>query len=628
MLSTIREKTQGIIATFILALITIPFALWGVNSYFDTGGQINVAKVGGIEISQNTYRNEIDRLRGRVEPKTLDNPRFKQTILDNLIDQTLIVQHAEDQGYRISNTQLAEIIRHQPSFQRDGQFDSAQYEALLRREGMSPREFEARVREDILIAQVQAGISESRIIAQAEVADLARLLAQEREVAYALIGADALMAKVAVSGQDIEQYYSAHPEMFQFPEQVRVEYLRLSAGDLNQNQQPTEEELKKVYAEEAARYVVPEKRRASHILISLPAQPAENQVKEALAKIRDIAKLARANADFAGLAKKHSADSVTAAQGGDLGEIRRGVLPKEMEDAVYALKSGGVSQPVRSTYGYHLVKLTAHTPEKRKAFADVRKELVEAVRRRQGEERFFEISEKFRNLVYEQPDSLVPAAKALGLEIRKSEWFSHAGGTGMAAHPKVVQAAFEPDVLNQTRNSDAIEISADTLVAIRVAERRPAGRKPLAEVRPQVERALKQERALQQARQLGEEALQELRAGGSLETLARKRGFKYLPPKTLTRRQTAGVDPRIVESAFRAPRPDGDKPVHDLVDLGAQGYTVLALKRVRDASGKPDNALQQQALALLTAHRGSDYFANYRAGLRQKAEIKTFPDQI
>lgn len=628
MLSAIREKTQGIIATFIIALIAIPFALWGVNSYFDTGGQINVARVNGAEISQNNYRSEIDRLRGRVEPKTLDNPRFKQAILDNLIDQTLIVQHAEDQGYRIDNGQLAEIIRGQPNFQQDGKFDSALYEALLRREGMSPQQFENRAREQILMTRFQAGISESRIITPVEVTDLARLLAQEREVAHAVIGVDVLMAKTVVSAQEIEQYYSAHPEMFQFPEQVRVDYLRLSAADLNQNQTPTEEDLKKAYAEEAARYAVPEKRRASHILVTLPAEPTENQAKEALAKIQDIAKQARAGADFAGLAKKYSADSATAAQGGDLGDIRRGVLPKELEIAVYALKLGEISQPVRSTYGHHLVKLTAHTPEKQKPFADVRQELVDAVRRRQDEERFFDVSEKFRNLVYEQPDSLAPAAKVLGLEIRQSEWFSQAGATGLAAHPKVIQAAFEPDVLNQSRNSDVIEISADTLVALRVAERRPAGRKPLTAVRTQIERALKQERALGQAHQLGQEALRELRAGGALETLARKHGFKYLSPKTLTRRQTAGIDPRIVESAFRAPRPEGDKPAHELVSLGDRGYAILTLKRVREASAKLDDGLLQQARVLLTTRRGSDYYENYRAGLRQKAEIKIYSDKL
>lgn len=627
MLSAIREKTQGIIATFILALIAIPFALWGVNSYFDSGGKLNVAKAGDLEISQAEYRRELDRLRGRVEPKNMDNPQFKQAILDSLIDQTLLTHDADKQGYRTSDEQLRDLIHDLPNFQRDGKFDPTLYEALLRREGVTLREFEARMRQSLIISQVQLGISESRIVTKAEMTELARLLSQEREVAYATINTEALISKAAISGHDIEQYYSAHPELFQFPEQVRIEYLQLSVGDLRSNQPPTEEDLKKAYNEEAARYVIPEKRRASHILVSLPAQPTENQVKQALAKMQDIAKQARAGADFAGLAKKYSADTITAAQGGDLGEIRRGVLPQELERAVFSLKPGEVSQPVRSTYGYHVTKLTALTPEKRKSFADVRRELIEAVRRRQGEEKFFETSEKFRNLVYEQPDSLAPAAKALGLEIRKSEWFSQAGGSGLAANPKVVQAAFEPEVLSQARNSDAIEIGADTFVALRVAERRPAGRKPLAEVRGQVERLLKQQQALQQARQLAEESLGELRAGGSLEALARKRGLKYQPPRMLTRQPTAAVDGRVVEAAFRASRPQDGKTVYDLVDLDGQGYALLALKRVRDNAGKTTGGLQQ-AQAALAARRGIDYYNNYRERLRDKSEIKIYPDQL
>ncbi len=628
MLSTIREKTQGIIATFILALIAIPFALWGVNSYFDTGGKINVAKAGDMDISQAEYRRALDQLRARVEPKTLNDPQFKQSVVDDLINKALQARDAEDQGYRIGDAQLAQILRNQPAFQRNGQFDSAQYEAVLRREGLSPREFETRVREDLLANQIRIGIGESRIVTQAEIVALTRLLAQERELAHAVIDAGKLAAKMAVSAQDIEQYYSAHPELFQIPEQVRIEYLQLSAGDQDRSYQPTDEELKKTYADEASRYTAPEKRRASHILISLPDKPAGDQSAEALAKIQDIAKQARGGADFAGLARKHSADTATAAQGGDLGDIRRGVLPKELEEAVYALKPGEVSQPVRSTYGYHLAKLTALVPEKRKPFAEVREDLIKTARQRHAEERFLDVSEKFRNLVYEQPDSLVPAAKALGLEVRKSDWFAQTGGNGIAANPKVVQAAFEPEVLSQTRNSDAIETGADTLVAVRVAERRPAGRQPLVQVHAAIERRLKQERAREQARALGDTALQELRAGASLETFAAKRGLDYVAPKTITRRQAGGLDPHIVEAAFRASRPQDEKPVYELVDLGERGYAVLALKRVRDPSGQADAAVLQQVRALLAARRGADYYANYRAGLRDKAKVKVFSDQL
>lgn len=628
MLSRIREKTQGIIATFIIALIAIPFALWGVNSYFDTGGKINVARVGDMDISQTEYRRALEQLRARVEPKTLNDPQFKQSVVDDLINKALLARDAEDQGYRIGDTQLAQILRNQPAFQRDGQFDPAQYEAVLRREGLSPREFETRVREDILANQIRIGISESRLVTQAEIAALTRLLVQERELAHAVIDAGKLAVKTAVSAREIEEYYSAHPELFQIPEQVRIEYLQLSAGDPDRGYQPTDEELKKTYADEASRYTVPEKRRASHILISLPAKPAEDQSAEALAKIQDIAKQARGGADFAGLARKHSVDTTTAAQGGDLGEIRRGVLPKELEEAVYALKAGEISQPVRSTYGYHLAKLTVLVPEKRKPFAEVRKDLVKIALQRRAEERYLDLSEKFRNLVYEQPDSLVPAAKALGLEVRKSDWFTQAGGSGIAANPVVVQAAFEPEVLSQARNSDAIETGADSLVAVRVAERRPAGRQPLTQVYATIERRLKQQRALEQARALGDTALQELRGGASLETYAARRGLDYVPPKTITRRQAGSLDPRIVESAFRASRPQGEKPVYELVDLGERGYAVLALKRVRDPSGQADAAVLQQVRALLAARRGADYYSNYRAGLREKAEIKVYSDQL
>jgi len=303
-------------------------------------------------------------------------------------------------------------------------------------------------------------------------------------------------------------------------------------------------------------------------------------------------------------------------------------MPKELEAAVFALKSGEISQPVRSTYGYHLIKLTALTPEKRKPFADVRKELMDIVHRRKGEDKYFELSEKFRNLVYEQPDSLAPAAKALGLKIQKSDWFTRAGGPGIAANPKIAQAAFEPDVLEQVRNSDAIEISNDTLVAIRVTDKRPAGRKPLAEVRAQIERALKQEQAKQEAGKLGETWLRELQAGGSLESLARKRGFKYQSPTVFTRQSSKGIESSIAEAAFRAARPDGGKPVYDLVDLGSEGYAVLAVMQVREASDKAQSGAREKALTLLLKRRGPDYYANYRAGLRQKSNIKIYAEQL
>ncbi len=629
MLSTIREKTQGIFATVILMLIGIPFILWGINSYFDKGEKINVAKVNGQDISQLTYRRMLDQLRGRVDPKTFDSRPFKTTILDSLIDKSLLLRDVEDNRYRVSDARLAQLIRELPYFQRDGRFDPPLYEAMLRREGMSPQEFEARLRDENLTGQIQNGLSNSVIVTQADVAGVTRLMRQERDVAYAVINPDTLAAKDGVSQKDIEEYYSSHADMFQTPEQVRVNYVRLSAADLNKNFQPTEDDLRKAYADEASHYVIPEKRRASHVLIPLPAQAAEEAAKQALTKVEEVEKRAHQGADFAGLAKKYSGDDTTAAKGGDLGEVRRGMLPKELEAAIYALKPGEISKPVRSTFGYHLVKLTALTPEKRKPFAAVRKELTEIVRRHKAEDRFFEVSEKFRNLVYEQPDSLAPAANALGLTVEKSDWFTRTGGSGIAASVKVAEAAFEPDVVSQVRNSDTIEASGDTLVAVHVTEHRPAGRKPLTEVSPQIERLLKQQQSIEKAREMGSAWLQQLRAGASLEQLAKKHGVKYQPAKAVSREQIAGVDRRIVDADFRAPRPAADKPVYDVVDMSSQGFAVIALKQVRDPSDKKaDAATEEKAKRLLSVRRGADYYANYRVGLRQKADIKIYSDQF
>ena len=255
--------------------------------------------------------------------------------------------------------------------------------------------------------------------------------------------------------------------------------------------------------------------------------------------------------------------------------------------------------------------------------------MIELARKRRGEEKFFELAEKFRNLVYEQPDSLAPAAKALGLETEKSDWFMRTGGPGVAANPKLAEAAFAPEVLSQSRNSDAIEIDGETLVAVRVTDRRPASRKPLAEVRSSIERVLKQQQAQDLARQLSEEWLRQLRQGTPLDRLAQQHGVKYQTPKPLTRDQSGGVERRIVEAAFRAPRPEAGKPVYEAVEMGEQGYALVVLKAVRDVGAdKIDPATLEKAKSLLITQRGVDYYANYRTGLRKNAKVKIYSDKF
>jgi peptidyl-prolyl cis-trans isomerase D len=629
MLTTIREKTQGIIAGFVVTLVAIPFTLWGVHSYVGGDSSLAVAKVNDIEITQQTYRNALDQFRQRVNPDVLDSRQFKEFVLEGLIDQALLSADAQSHGYRITDTQLGRLIRELSFFQREGEFDAQLYESLLRREGMSPSDFEAQRRREAVISQIREGLSQSAIVTKSDLNQIVRLLGQERDFAYAVINPESLISDIKVSDDAIQEYYSKQRDTFTTAEQIRVDYIELSAEELGKQYEPTEEELKAAYEAERARYVTPANRRARHILIEASKNASAEEIERARVTIEDIASQLKKGADFAALAKTRSQDTVTAAQGGDLGEIRDGMLPSELERALIGLKVKEVSAPVRTEYGFHLIELTGLTPEQRKPLSAARKELTDLIRARKSEERFYDLSEKFHNLIYEHPDTLKPAAEALGLEIRRSAWFGRNGGEGIASRPKLVEAAFDPEVLEQKRNSSAIEVDRANLLAVRLGEHRPAVVRPIAEVRGQIERELTRQNAKERSEQIGKQVMEELRGGKSLEGLAKSGGYRYQARRRFMRDRLDGVDARIAGAAFSAPRPQGAKPVYEWVDLGNQGYAIVALYEVSDADPqKADAALKERAQRLLTARRGSDYYSDYRAGLRRDADIKLFRDQL
>ena len=628
MLSKIREKTQGIIATFILALIAIPFALWGINSYFEGGTNTTVAEVNDTPIRQQAYQAALEQLRG-MNPAQRDNRALRELVLDGLITQALLMDDAQDRGYRLSDARLGQMIREAPYFQRDGRFDAALYQALLQREGTSAPEFEARLRRENLMGQVQRGLADTAFVTPTDVATVARLLQQERRISYAIIEPRAFEPRVRVTPEDVQAYYDEHRDAFLTPEQVRVEYVRLAAADAVRRYQPTDEELRQAYAAEANRYTTPAKRRASHILIAVPSDPAAEGDAKAKTRIADVERQLRAGGDFAKLARANSEDPESAAKGGDLGTVTPGLLPAELEQALNGLKTGEVSKPIRSPFGYHIIKLTQYTAEQRVSFEQARKELVEQVRRRQGEERFFELGERLRTLAYENAEGLAPVAKQLGLTVEQSDWFTRNGGPGIAANPRVVEVAFNPEQISSRRNSDVIELTGDTLLALRVIDHRPASQRPLPEVRAEIERTLKATRAREQAQALSVEWLEKLKQGADLTQLARAAGVTPTLNKPVTREQAAGVDRRIVDAAFAAARPSGTQPTYVNVDLAPQGYAVTAVTGVRDGDGaKADAAIAERVKQQLLSRRGAEYYANYRAGLRREADVKIYQDQL
>jgi len=616
-------------------LIGIPFMLWGTYSYFEGGGgNLVVARVAGVDISADRYRTVLDQQRRNAQQtlrgadrRLFDSEEFKRGVLEGMIEDVLLIEAARDEGYRVSDLRLAQTIRAEPQFQNNGRFDPKLYELRLRQSGMDVRAFEARLRADLTTSQAGSGFAEGGIVSDQDLAGVLRLQEQRREAGYALLVPDRFLADVRIGPEEIEAYYKAHPEQFKAPERVRVDFLRLSAETIGGRIKIAEEEVRKAYDEQSDRFVTPAQRRASHLLIALPGRPGPEEEKKALARIEDLRRQAVSGGDFAALARKHSEDIGTSAGGGDLGIVERGAFPPEFERALEALKPGEVSKPVRTASGYHLIRLTSFKPEVKKPYAEARATLEKELRQRRVEEQFFDLAERFRTVVYEQPDTLQPAAQALGLKIEHSDWFTRKEGTGIAAEAKVREASFDPEVLNGGRNSPAIELGAGSLVAVKLAGHEPAALRPLAAVRAEIEGTLRQERARADTRKAGEALRARVEKAGTLAGLAAEYRAVYQAPRVIGRRDK--LDPALLKELFRAKRPEGGRTVYGGVELADGRYAVFALTRVEDGDpARADEAARQQAQRWLAERRGREFYTAYRNGLRRQADVKVFPGQL
>ena len=628
MLGAIREKTQGIIATIIIALLIIPFAFWGVNSYFERASKVVVAEVNGKEIDEDAFHRAIDRYRNRVDPSMLDNPIFKRQVADNLVQRELLRSALEDEGYAVGAQQLGALIRNMEQFKVGDEFSMDRYQAALRAQGLTISQFEESVRQQKQLDQVVGGLKDSAIVSKADVDRALALQLQKRRVQVVTIGADKFLKTVRPDEEQIKTYYEQNKARYQEPERVRIEYISLSAAELKQAYKPAEEDLQAIYQEEKGRYSKPATRRVSHILLELAADAPEADRAKAEKLAKQIVADVRKGASFAALAKKYSNDPTTAKKGGDLGELSPGLLPPELEAAINRLKKGEITEPVRTEYGYQIARLTAYTPAETKPLSEVRDALVKILRERKGEERYYDMAERFNNLVYEQPDSLEPAAKTLGLKIHKSDWFTRTGGAGVTRNPKVIDAAFSEEVKTERRNSESIEIGENSLLALRVTNVKAARQKDLAEVRASIVSALRQQKAEQLTEELGRKIVLAARQGKSMASLAKQHGVNYQAARTIGREQK-NLDPRLVSAVFAARRPENKIPVVDGIDLGIKGYAVFALSTVEQ--GQPDKAdskLREKITDQLAKRRGSDYFDDYLVGLRKRGEVKIYNDKL
>lgn len=626
MLQIIRDRAQSWIAWVIVILIIIPFALWGINQYFDGGKEISAAKVNGIEISQQALQQAVyqqqERLRemlgANYRPDMFPEEQMRQQVLEGMIERELLVQMSAGSGMRIPDVILAATIRSIPAFQENGEFSQGAYERAVRMRGMNSAGFETELRRDLLSQQLYSGLARSDFATATERQHQQLLESQRRDVGYLVIPVAGSEGKVAVSDEEVQAFYDEQGRLFMQPEQVKVNYLELAAKNFAKDIKVGEDELRARYQGQIANYQTPEQRRARHILITLAPDADAAAVDAAQAKATELLAKLRSGGSFADLAKKHSQDPGSAAQGGDLGLFGRGIMDPAFEDAVFALKPGELSEPVRSAFGLHLIRLEEVSGGKTKSFDEVREQLLAELRNERAEQQFYEQAEQLANLTYEHPDTLEEAARQLGLTVQSSELFTRRGGKDLWANPKLVAAAFHEDVLARSNNSEPVEVDKNHLVVLRVAEHQPEVRRPLAQVKAEIVTRLRRDKAATEARAMATDVLQQLQQGADPQAVAKKVNVKWVRSDALGR-EVQSIDAAIVRTVFAMARPQPGSASWQQTTTASGDQAVIGLYAVHMAAAAEDES--GAGGAELESANGDAAFVAALNGMRARADV-------
>jgi peptidyl-prolyl cis-trans isomerase D len=638
MLQVIRDRAQGFFAWLIVGMITVPFALWGVNEYFQPSHNQAVAEVNGIELSQNEFQNNVQtqkrNLRSRFQNMDMTpmEAQIKQNVLNQMIDEELLVQTTVQQGLRISDALLAARIREFPSFQQEGQFSPAIYQQALQGQGLTPTGFEAQIRRVLLTDQLREGVSRSVFVTDAEQQQAQRLEEQQRLISYLLVPSSRFSDKVTVSDAEIEKHYQEHTAQYMISEKVSVDYVELEGNKLAASKPVDEALLKQRYEERKASYTTPAQWHARHILLDVPkdAKPevsdaALKQAKEVLAKIRG-------GADFEATAKEFSKDSSNAKNGGDLGWFGAGQMVKPFEDAVKAMKAKDISEPVKTEFGYHLIQLVEDKPTIVRSFDEVRAELLTAVQKEQAETEFYAQVEQFGNLAFENQNSLDTLLKTMKLEKKSTGLFDRKGieKDPILSVPKVLEVAFSDSVLKEGYNSEVVELGTQHVIVFRLKDHEAAKPKALVDVKEEIRKAIKQEKAQTEAKNLGKQLLEAVQKAGDADAVAKQHNLKWADSQWIKRRDPAFKQVELAQAAFKTGRPEANSALYEGVNVGAEGdYAILAVLGVKepakdDKKADPQNrAKLQQQMAI-----GDNESKQMLANLKAQAQIKTFADRL
>ena len=625
MLQNIRDNSQGWIAKTIIGLMVVLMALFGVDQIFQSASNAqDAAEVNGEAISLNELakaedlqrRRLMQQLGGNFDESLIDEKLLREAALNGLIERQLLLQGTASADFSLSDAAIDQVMLQESQFQVDGKFNSDRFDMVIRQMGYTRQQFRQMLREEMLIMQLRAGLAASSFVTDAEISNFVRLDKQRRD--FATLTLKATTQGIDVSEADIKAFYDEHAAEFLSPEQVQLEYLELKKDGFFDQVEVTDDELQSQYQKEIAGLA--EQRQAAHILIEVNDQVSDEQAKQ---KLVDVQQRLNTGEDFAAMAKEFSADPGSANNGGDLGYAGPGVYDPAFEQALFALKQNEVSAPVRSAYGWHLIKLLGVQGADVPSFVSLKEKLTKDLKAEKVEQRFVEASKDLEDSSYESAD-LVQPAQEQGLEIKLSEVFGREGGKeGIASNRQVLQAAFSEDLLENAANSQLIELDPDTVVVVRVKKHDKPEQLPLDTVSAGIREELLTQRAAAATSEKGVQLLAALREGKTLAD-------EQLTNQTWTvveaaSRNQEGIAPEVLQELFRMPKPSAEgKPSFDGIATRNGDYILIRLNGVNEPQSVVSTEEKAEYRKFLSSRQGEQDFAAYRRQLQEQAEIERF----
>ncbi|MDY6982324.1 MAG: SurA N-terminal domain-containing protein [Pseudomonadota bacterium] len=627
MLQKIRDNTQGTFSKVFLGFVIAVFGLFGLESLVGTFmGSTTTLKVNGAEISAveidaltNSKAQEFFAQLGEdADLSGFDEALFRESAVNELIQRELLLQSATRSNMTISSVSLDREIAQTPDFQIDGVFNAERASLLLRNAGYSPASYRASRARERMINQILAGYSATGFATPADMERLAALSHQKRSFRYLTLGLAGQTESIDVSDADVETWYQEHQDEFMREEQVTIEYVELNRNDMMAEVEITEEELQERYADEQALFQAQTERHAAHILFNAAT---EDEYEAALAEAESVKARIDNGEDFAALAAEFSDDTGSAQDGGDVGFTTGSNFVEPFEEALRELDVGAVSEPVRTEFGYHLIKLLDENETEVETFEQRRTALENDLRAQKAADLFIARSEELSNLAFEAVDLQEPA-EALNLMIQRSEPFGRSGGVGIAALGSVINAAFSPEVLEEMLNSELIALDNSRSIVLRVVDHQEPQLRPLDEVRGEITVILQRERASEQVRSIGETIVSSMQSGSNIDGLLAAQNTTWTQVDAIER-NVAGANAEITDKVFTMPRPEEGATLVQGHTLNDGSYIVVELQNVTDGTAADFRENEEGNLRnFISQQMAVNDFAGFMGNLEARADIE------